>query len=758
MSLMFLIFKFFLFKYGRCVRVSPIHLPEPYRVYLQITVKGSLHIGCLWHCKTDKNSFPLLYIWAARQNVPPIFFLSSLRFRYALNAAKYIGYSFTKNGVCCIITVNKQYTDRIMMGDRMKNTVTKQFLTTIILIFVLLTAMLCFIFTSFYKSSVTGINNLGISKLDSEASMVEDYINRGRGILQVTADTVENMMQTGESRDKIHQYLNVMTEKAKERIDEDFTGVYGYIGGEYIDGSDWVPPNDYEPMKRDWYEAAEAADGETTLVTPYMDAETGEIIFSISKMLYDRKSVISLDVKPNEIQSIIENMSMNDTGYGFIMDKNGFVISHTDAKERGKNYVEESEYSELTKKVFSGESERFELKINGKDNTVFSKMIMKDWYIVIIAENDVLFHDLKMQVIASALISVTVYVIIVGFCLMSMRKLGKAQLKELQSRKKLDKVNMNIIRSLAYTIDAKDRYTSGHSQRVAEYSLKIAKKMGKSKEEQKIIYFAGLLHDVGKIRVPEAIINKPGKLTDEEFDQIRVHPVSGYHILKGIHEDERIGYGAKYHHERYDGNGYPNGLSGENIPEIARIIGVADAYDAMASNRSYRGALPQEVVRKEIENGRGKQFDPHIADIMLKMIDDDMEYKMCQVEDTQQNILVIDDEIMNIKIVEHMLKDVSNIKVIGASTKEETFDALEKNEISLIMLDLKMPEIDGFELYSLIRERYGIPVTIMTSDRSIETIRKINELGINDYLTKPLNKFVTKEALYGVINDRNKGL
>ena len=505
-----------------------------------------------------------------------------------------------------------------MMGDRMKNTVTKQFLTTIILIFVLLTAMLCFIFTSFYKSSVTGINNLGISKLDSEASMVEDYINRGRGILQVTADTVENMMQTGESRDKIHQYLNVMTEKAKERIDEDFTGVYGYIGGEYIDGSDWVPPNDYEPMKRDWYEAAEAADGETTLVTPYMDAETGEIIFSISKMLYDRKSVISLDVKPNEIQSIIENMSMNDTGYGFIMDKNGFVISHTDAKERGKNYVEESEYSELTKKVFSGESERFELKINGKDNTVFSKMIMKDWYIVIIAENDVLFHDLKMQVIASALISVTVYVIIVGFCLMSMRKLGKAQLKELQSRKKLDKVNMNIIRSLAYTIDAKDRYTSGHSQRVAEYSLKIAKKMGKSKEEQKIIYFAGLLHDVGKIRVPEAIINKPGKLTDEEFDQIRVHPVSGYHILKGIHEDERIGYGAKYHHERYDGNGYPNGLSGENIPEIARIIGVADAYDAMASNRSYRGALPQEVVRKEIENGRGKQFDPHIADIMLK--------------------------------------------------------------------------------------------------------------------------------------------
>ena len=165
-------------------------------------------------------------------------------------------------------------------------------------------------------------------------------------------------------------------------------------------------------------------------------------------------------------------------------------------------------------------------------------------------------------------------------------------------------MNTNIIRALAYTIDAKDRYTSGHSQRVADYSLAIAKRMGKSEEEQKIIYNAALLHDVGKIRVPEEVINKPGKLTDEEFDQIRIHPVSGYHILKDIHDDARVAYGAKYHHERYDGKGYPNGLEGENIPEIARIIGVADAYDAMASNRSYRSALPQGVVRSEIEKGK----------------------------------------------------------------------------------------------------------------------------------------------------------
>ena len=313
-------------------------------------------------------------------------------------------------------------------------------------------------------------------------------------------------------------------------------------------------------------------------------------------------------------------------------------------------------------------------------------------------------------------------------------------------------MNTNIIRALAYTIDAKDRYTSGHSQRVADYSLAIAKRMGKSEEEQKIIYNAALLHDVGKIRVPEEVINKPGKLTDEEFDQIRIHPVSGYHILKDIHDDARVAYGAKYHHERYDGKGYPNGLEGENIPEIARIIGVADAYDAMASNRSYRSALPQGVVRSEIEKGKGKQFDASIADIMLQMIDEDTDYSMCQSERSVKNILVIDDEMMNIKMAEHILKELPNLRVIGAKNKEEALNILEEQQISLILLDLKMPDIDGFALYQIIRQKYSMPVVLVTADKESDTIQRISELGIDDYLTKPLHPFVVRETVHDIIN------
>ena len=187
---------------------------------------------------------------------------------------------------------------------------------------------------------------------------------------------------------------------------------------------------------------------------------------------------------------------------------------------------------------------------------------------------------------------------------------------------------LHVVESLADAIDAKDNYTNGHSGRVAVYSKKIAARYGYDEKRQEKIFMMGLLHDVGKIGVPDEVINKPGRLTDEEFACIKKHPAIGGKILSNIKEMPELAAGAKWHHERYDGRGYPQGLAGENIPEEARIIAVADAYDAMTSNRSYRGALPQETVRGEIEKGKGSQFDPKFADIMLGMIDDDKDYLM----------------------------------------------------------------------------------------------------------------------------------
>ena len=644
------------------------------------------------------------------------------------------------------------------MFKKLNNTVIKRLVTTILSIFVLMSLMLVYIFTSFYRSSVDNIMELGVSNMNSQATMIENYINKGWDILVVTADTVNYMLENDLSNEYIISFLEEETNKVQNEVDSNFTGIYGYIDGEYIDGSGWIPPEGYKPKERVWYTTALEADGNAVIVAPYLDAQTNTIMISISELLSDGESVLSLDIALNEVQSITKSMTMNDKGYGFIMDKTGLVVAHIDENEKGKIYPENDEQRIMVDNIIKGDNEHFSISLDGKQSTVFSKQIVDDWYVVIVADNTKLLMELRKQLLICILVSALVFTVIVIYAAVFARNIVRSQRKERESQEKLDRVNMNIIRSLAYTIDAKDRYTSGHSQRVAEYSLEIAKRMNKSDEDQKIIYYAGLLHDVGKIRVPEAVINKPGKLSDEEFDQIRIHPVSGYHILKDIHDDERIGYGAKYHHERYDGTGYPNGLAGKNIPEIARIIGVADAYDAMASNRSYRKALSQDIVRSEIEKGKGRQFDPEIADIMLKMIDEDKEYKMCQAETLKNDILVVDDELMNIKMVERILKDITSINVVRATNKEETFEALENNDISVILLDLKMPDIDGFELFKLIREKYSMPVVLMTADRSNETVQMISELGIDDYLTKPLNPFITREIVYGIIKSKRDDL
>ncbi len=197
-----------------------------------------------------------------------------------------------------------------------------------------------------------------------------------------------------------------------------------------------------------------------------------------------------------------------------------------------------------------------------------------------------------------------------------------------ERRQKVERLSSQIMETLAGTIDAKDKYTKGHSSRVAEYALKIAEKLGKSEKEQQDIYYLGLLHDIGKIGIPDGIINKTSRLTDDEYEVIKTHPAIGAEILENISELPELALGARWHHERYDGRGYPDHLKGEDIPEMARIIGVADAYDAMTSNRSYRSVLPQSVVRGEIEKGKGSQFDPLFADKMIEMIDEDVEYQM----------------------------------------------------------------------------------------------------------------------------------
>ena len=198
-----------------------------------------------------------------------------------------------------------------------------------------------------------------------------------------------------------------------------------------------------------------------------------------------------------------------------------------------------------------------------------------------------------------------------------------AQIRKYNERHERDnKIINESIETFTGFIDAKDPYTNGHSKRVATYTRRIAQEMGYEGEELDRIYYIALLHDCGKIGVPDQILRKPDRLTDEEFEIIKSHTVRGGEILSSFKSLKNVGEGARYHHERYDGKGYPEGRAGEDIPLIARMICVADSFDAMNTNRVYRKKLTVETILGEIESNKGRQFDPRIADVMLSLLRD----------------------------------------------------------------------------------------------------------------------------------------
>lgn len=202
-----------------------------------------------------------------------------------------------------------------------------------------------------------------------------------------------------------------------------------------------------------------------------------------------------------------------------------------------------------------------------------------------------------------------------------MNIIKKINIELKESQQNLEKAYLESIQTLRYTVEAKDRYTRGHSDRVAEYSVLIGKHMGLSEEELKTLRIGGLFHDIGKIGIPDAILLKEGKLDDNEYSEIKNHPSIGKHILSNASIFSNIIPIVYHHHEKYNGTGYPEQLAGENIPLLARITAVADTFDAMTSKRSYRNAIPLEYVRAEIEKCSGTQFDPKIANIFLDILD-----------------------------------------------------------------------------------------------------------------------------------------
>ena len=451
------------------------------------------------------------------------------------------------------------------------------------------------------------------------AEQINQYLSKGSDTIKLTCFTLDNMIRAGKSQDEILDYLENQSSAVVNTTLENTTGIYGYIHDEYLDGTGWVPDDDFVPTERPWYIDARANVGMVAVVDPYVDAQTNTTMVTFSKTLCDAKSVAAMDFSMDRMQSLTEEIAeRSDLEMEIVLDHKYQVIAHSDSSEVGKNYLSESGTfgNELVSNLRTCDEDYFQISYDGADYIVYSVLVSNDWICLSVFDATSVFSELRNTMIFTVIVTLIVILLLLLLLIRSNRK------QEQYTRM------THVVEALAAAIDAKDVYTNGHSGRVAEYAREIARRYGYTKKQQDEIYMMGLLHDVGKIGISDAVINKPGKLTDEEYEIIKTHATIGSDMLSKITEMPRMALGAHWHHERYDGNGYPDGLKGNEIQEQARILAVADTYDAMTSNRSYRDALPQDKVRQEIEEQKGKQFDPEFADIMLRMIDEDKDFTM----------------------------------------------------------------------------------------------------------------------------------
>ena len=295
-------------------------------------------------------------------------------------------------------------------------------LTTLILMVLLV------IYTSrmFYRITVANIYEAGEDKISGVSASLGNYMDTAKSVMWVTADTIDFMKSKGTSNKVILDYLKLETQKHKSQFDENYTGLYGYISGEYLDGLGWEPPEGFDPTKRDWYVISSNSGGNLAIVPPYIDAQTGSMVISVCKCLSDRKDVVSLDVYTTHIQEIIESTNLNGKGYGFIVSKDGTVIAHPDRKLNGTDYKKIDGGSELLEALNSDSGERFETDIDGRKSTVFSGTIMDQWHLVIVVDNDELYEDVYSQLKVNIIINTIVLVLITLFYYISYRNEQKS--------------------------------------------------------------------------------------------------------------------------------------------------------------------------------------------------------------------------------------------------------------------------------------------------------------------------------------------
>ncbi len=532
------------------------------------------------------------------------------------------------------------------------------YLATLLFTLTALIAIVCYSFGSFYSIARQDAVTLGERTVSEESEKLNNFLLRGLDVLQVTGLTIDYMLREGQSSEEIEQYLLSESKAYELHIDMNFTGIYGVFRGDYIDGIGWVPPKNYVPQERPWYLSAVSGDGKPVVVSPYLDAQTNSIMISVSQLLSDGESVVSLDIVMDEMQQFADEMNLNGNGYGFIIDKSGLIVAHSDERMKGKNFLTDpdlkgTQMQELAERILHASGSTLEAQIDGTDCKVFSKVVQDDWYVVMVINTNQLFQRVQNNLYNNLIISILIFAILVYFCTASYLNRTKAlhyaqQLQEYQltleervreqtleikeQTQRMLQMQEHVIEGMATLIESRDNNTGQHVMSTKKYVSLIVRYMFEqhmhpeevNQEYIEKITNAAALHDVGKIMISDTILNKPGKFTPEEFEIMKKHSRLGSEIVEeilGENADKHLvrisSDVAHFHHEKWDGTGYPEGLKGEAIPLCARIMAVADVFDALISRRIYKDKVPLEQAYEILQKESGSHFDPQIVQVFM---------------------------------------------------------------------------------------------------------------------------------------------
>lgn len=714
-------------------------------------------------------------------------------------------------------------------------------------IFCLMVCMVAYSSHVIYAVTVANVHEVGEDRIAGVAAQLENYLEMTKSVLWVTADTVDHMSRTGASTDEVLQYITEESSNQEQHFDENFTGIYGYVMGEYLDGVDWEPPAGYNPTSRDWYVAAIAANGDSAIVPPYVDAQTGSVIISISRMLSNGTDVLSLDVMMNHIQDMVGELQIREKGYGFIVDENGMIVAHQDERQKGRILEETEDGQVLMRQITAIERGSFEMDEGDSKSTVFVHQVMDHWYAVIVVSNNELFAEVWQQLIVNILICLSISALIASFYLVGQRNelnysrrieemRAEEQRQAYEARAlKLEKeaadqanraksdfladmsheirtpinavlgMNEMVLResSLAQELvspeekELKDAFGNiigyaGNVERAGKNLLSIINDIldfskieaGKINIEEREYQLSSLLNDVSEMislkardkeldytidvdeTIPDHLFGDEGRIgqiiTNILNNAVKYTQRGAIGLTVGCDDDgareagqvitlvievKDTGIGIKSDdiekvfdkfqrvdlrtNSTVEGTGLGLAIT-QNL--LAMMGGSIDAESVYGVGSTFTIRLPQRIVSSEPIGDIKTRFAEYVQDAKS------YRESFC-APDAQ--ILIVDDTPINITVAVALLKN-TEVSIDTATSGESALELTQAKPYDLILLDQRMPSMDGIETLSLIRTQEGganskTPIVCLTADAVIGARERYLSKGFTDYLTKPVD-------------------